>query len=312
MLLLTTFVLAGSALAASTLTGKTMRRRKSACRTWLAASQRDRDRGKRTPGSLLFDGLQKTFALLFGQTRSHQLWARRAGVGAETTSALEQTAYRELRLSLLTLVSAAVGVVLYYPLLLLTTPVVVYLWRDAFTGAYRALCKAHRVSVDVLYVCAMILAITSSYFFLLAFVAALYCGSRVLLLKTQEHVQSNVTRTFGLDQRRVWLVKAEVEVAMPLAQVAVGDVVVVHAGDPIPVDGYVTEGTAFVDQHMLTGEAQPYHASPRLTHGCITPCAWNKRCGRSLSASNPVGSVAAMKMSICWPTYNGPRRSVKR
>ena len=70
MLWLTTFVLAGSALAASTLAGKKRRRRKSTCRTWLAASQRDRDRGKRTPGSLLRDGLQKTLEPLFGQTHS--------------------------------------------------------------------------------------------------------------------------------------------------------------------------------------------------------------------------------------------------
>ena len=257
MLLLTTFVLAGSVLAASTLAGKTMRRRKSTCRTWLAASQRDCDRGKRTPGSLLRDGLQKTLEPLFGQTHSRQLRARRSGAGAEATRVLEQTAYRELGLSLLTLVGAAVGVVLYYPILLLTIPVVVYLWRDAFTGAYRALCKGHRVTVDVLYVLTTILAITSGYLFLLTFVAALYCGSRVLLIKNQEHAQSNVARTFGLDQRQVWLVQDEVEVAMPLAQVEVGDMVVVHAGDPIPVDGYVTEGAAFVDQQRLTGEAYP-------------------------------------------------------
>ncbi len=262
MLLLTTFVLAGSALAASTLAGKTMRRRKSPCRTWLAASRRDRDRGKRTPGSLLRDGLQKTLEPLFGQTHSRPLRTRRSGAGAEATSVLEQTAYRELGLSLLTLVSAAVGVVLYYPLLLLTVPVVVYLWRDAFTGAYRALCKDHRVTVDVLYVLTTILAITSGYLFLLAFVAALYCCSRVLLINTQEHARSNVARTFSLDQRQVWLVQDEVEVAMPLAQVAVGDIVVVHAGDIIAVDGYVTEGAAFVDQQRLTGEAQPVEKTP--------------------------------------------------
>ena len=81
MLWLTTFVLAGSALAASTLAGKKRRRRKSTCRTWLAASQRDRDRGKRTPGSLLRDGLQKTLEPLFGQTHSRPLRASRSPSG---------------------------------------------------------------------------------------------------------------------------------------------------------------------------------------------------------------------------------------
>jgi cation transport ATPase len=252
MFLLPTLVLAGSALTVTALAGQTVRRRKAACRTWLAASQRNRDRGMRTPRSLLFDGLQKTFAPL-GDPTQRPLRARRAG--AEATRALERIAYRECGLALLTLGCAAVGMVLYAPLLLLTVPMIVYLWREAFTGAYRALWKAHRVSVDVLYVCTTILAITSGYFLVLAFVAALYCGSRVLLLSTQSEVQANAARMVGLTPEHVWLVQTEVEVALPLAQVAVGDVVVVHAGDAIPVDGYVTAGTAYVEQQRLTGEA---------------------------------------------------------
>jgi len=256
MLLLTTLVLVGSGLAATPAVKK-LRLRKSTCRTWLSERPLDRDRVKRQPGSLLLDGIQKKLEPLFGQTRSRQLQAMRPVAGAEETSALEKTVYRELGLSLLNVVIAAVGVVLFYPILLLTTPVVVYLWRDAFKGAYQALCKDHRVTVDVLYALTTILMIITDYLFLMALVSALYCFSRVLLIKTQDHARSSLSSTFGLEQRHVWLVKEDVEVAIPLEQLEVGDIVAAHAGDVIPVDGYVTEGTALVDQHMLTGEAQP-------------------------------------------------------
>ena len=44
---------------------------------------------------------------------------------------------------------------------------------------------------------------------------------------------------------------------IPLAQVAVGDVVVVRAGEKIPVDGVVVGGEASVNQAPITGESVP-------------------------------------------------------
>ena len=42
-----------------------------------------------------------------------------------------------------------------------------------------------------------------------------------------------------------------------LAQVQIGDIVVVYPGDQIPVDGEVVSGIGLVDQHKLTGESVP-------------------------------------------------------
>jgi len=58
---------------------------------------------------------------------------------------------------------------------------------------------------------------------------------------------------------------------LPLAQVAVGDVVVVRPGERIPVDGEVVEGGGSVDESMLTGESLPVEKTPgsRVTGGAI-------------------------------------------
>lgn len=52
------------------------------------------------------------------------------------------------------------------------------------------------------------------------------------------------------------------EVELPIEQVAVGDTVVVRAGERIPVDGRVTAGSAAVDESAITGESLPVEKRP--------------------------------------------------
>ena len=47
------------------------------------------------------------------------------------------------------------------------------------------------------------------------------------------------------------------EVVLPAEEVRVGDLVLLRQGDRVPVDGVVTEGTAFVDTSAISGESMP-------------------------------------------------------
>ncbi|MBL8348292.1 MAG: heavy metal translocating P-type ATPase [Rubrivivax sp.] len=51
--------------------------------------------------------------------------------------------------------------------------------------------------------------------------------------------------------------RAGIESELPLAQVQVGDEVVVRPGERVPVDGVVVQGASHVDESMLTGESLP-------------------------------------------------------
>ena len=61
------------------------------------------------------------------------------------------------------------------------------------------------------------------------------------------------------------------EQTIPIAQIVVGDVVLVRPGERIPVDGIVLDGGGSVDESMLTGESLPVEKEPgaRVAGGSI-------------------------------------------
>ncbi|MDP1901757.1 MAG: heavy metal translocating P-type ATPase [Rubrivivax sp.] len=65
--------------------------------------------------------------------------------------------------------------------------------------------------------------------------------------------------------------RAEGEMELPLAQVQVGDRVVVRPGERIAVDGVVMEGASHVDESLITGESLPVAREPgeRVTGGAV-------------------------------------------
>jgi Cu+-exporting ATPase len=71
-----------------------------------------------------------------------------------------------------------------------------------------------------------------------------------------------VKALIGLQARSARIVRAGIEVDVPLEEVRVGDLVRVRPGERVPVDGRVVEGESAVDESMLTGEPVPAEKGP--------------------------------------------------
>ena len=55
----------------------------------------------------------------------------------------------------------------------------------------------------------------------------------------------------------VWLLRDGSELETPIEEVKINDVVIVHTGELVPLDGTILKGAVTVDQHALTGESIP-------------------------------------------------------
>jgi Cu2+-exporting ATPase len=66
----------------------------------------------------------------------------------------------------------------------------------------------------------------------------------------------------GENPRQVWLAYADTEVGVPCESLRAGDVIVLRAGELVPIDGTVVQGMASVDQRTLTGESRVVDKAP--------------------------------------------------
>jgi P-type E1-E2 ATPase len=81
-------------------------------------------------------------------------------------------------------------------------------------------------------------------------------------LRSKDTTRKRLTNLFGEQPRMVWILKEGVEIEVSYESLVRGDIVLVQAGQIVPVDGVLTQGHASVDQRMLTGEAQPVEKGP--------------------------------------------------
>jgi len=113
------------------------------------------------------------------------------------------------------------------------------------------------LSVITLDVLSISFALVLGFFVIAALMFAAVFTSYRLVAKTEREAQTDFNRIFGELSDTVWLLQDGVEVEAPLSSLNAQDVIVVHAGDMIPVDGHIQAGEGMVDQHLLTGESQP-------------------------------------------------------
>ncbi|SIS77567.1 heavy metal translocating P-type ATPase [Phaeovulum vinaykumarii] len=109
------------------------------------------------------------------------------------------------------------------------------------------------------------------YFEAAAMIVTLILMGRWLEARARGRAGAAIARLVALTPDRVRLRRGDTEIEVPAAELARGDEVLIAPGGRIPCDGILIEGTGWVDESMLTGEARPNGKSPgdTLTGGTV-------------------------------------------
>lgn len=158
--------------------------------------------------------------------------------------------------------------------LALATPVQFWIGRRFYIGAWHSL-RGGGANMDVLIALGTTMAWALSaavtvfglhhqhvYFEAGAAVITLVLLGKLLEARARAGTSAALEGLLRLQPKAVRVVRHGMSVDVPLAEVVVGDRVLVRAGEGVPVDGMVREGQSSIDESMLTGESRPVAKVP--------------------------------------------------
>ena len=157
--------------------------------------------------------------------------------------------------------------------LTLATPVQFYVGWQYYVNGYKSI-RNGSANMDVL----VALGSSAAYFYSIPIAFGLIPGHVyfetsamiITLVKLGKYFEAKakggasdaIRRLMDLRPRKAYILRDGIEVEIPIDQVEVGDIVLVHPGERIPVDGVVVDGRSSVDESMLTGESLPVEKVP--------------------------------------------------
>ena len=190
---------------------------------------------------------------LFGDERSRQQTDLGMGLSAE-----EKDINRRIALAIGNLGIAWAASYVFLPLAAVNIAFSIWLgWGPLYSRAYRALRDERRLTYPLVLAGAEVAIYLGGYFVPASVGILLAMVTQKLFQRTENHFRREFISAFGTPPRTVWTVVEGTEIEVDFATIEVGDIIVLDAGQIVPVDGVVTAGAATVDQHMLTGEGQP-------------------------------------------------------
>lgn len=157
--------------------------------------------------------------------------------------------------------------------LLLTLPVM-YFGRRFYVNGFRTLFKGHP-NMDSLVALATSAAFLYSlygiyhialghghhahelYFESVAVILTLITLGKYFETLSKGRTSDAIQKLMKLSAKEATVIRDGVEMAVPIEDVVIGDVMIVKPGEKIPVDGVVVSGHSAIDESMLTGESIP-------------------------------------------------------
>ncbi|HZY94378.1 MAG TPA: heavy metal translocating P-type ATPase [Candidatus Bathyarchaeia archaeon] len=96
-----------------------------------------------------------------------------------------------------------------------------------------------------------------TYFETSAIIITLIQTGNLLERITKGKASEAVHKLLSLQPTAAHVIRDGVEISIPIEKIQVGAIIVVRPGEKIPVDGRIIEGSASIDESMITGESLP-------------------------------------------------------
>ncbi len=164
---------------------------------------------------------------------------------------------------------------LTYIMLIVSTPVFIYVSHPIFSAAFRSL-KNKNLNMDVMYSMGIGVAYVSSvmgtfeiiltrefmFYETALMLASFLMLGRFLEARAKGKTSEAIKTLMGLQVKTAIVIRNGKELNLPIEEVIVGDIIIVKPGQKIPVDGLVVEGQSYVNESMISGEPVPVHKVP--------------------------------------------------
>ncbi|MFP4418359.1 MAG: copper-translocating P-type ATPase, partial [Chitinispirillaceae bacterium] len=162
-----------------------------------------------------------------------------------------------------------------YLMLAITTPVFLYISYPIFLAAWKSL-RNGTLTMDVMYAMGIGVAYVSSvlgtfeiiltrefmFYETSVMLASFLMLGRFLEARARGRTSDAIKKLVGLQPKTAIVLRDGQQREVSIADVVVGDVVIVKPGEKIPVDGEVVKGKSYVDEAMITGEPVPVLREP--------------------------------------------------
>ncbi len=164
--------------------------------------------------------------------------------------------------------------------LVLTTPIQFWSGESFYQRAWKAF-KRHAATMDTLVVLGTSAAFFYSlfptffpgffieqglspdvYFEISAVVITLILLGRLLENRAKGRTSEAIRKLIGLQAKTARTIRNGREADIPIAEVVLGDIIIVRPGEKIPVDGEIIDGSSTIDESMVTGESIPVQKHP--------------------------------------------------
>ncbi|EDN71504.1 Cation transport ATPase [Beggiatoa sp. PS] len=145
----------------------------------------------------------------------------------------------------------------YTPLAFLNIGLYIYNFSYLREAEQALIQKRKIIDRNVVYAVLFLSSIATNQYLVAGYWDVFYFYATKIKKKLEDQSKNMLLNVFEQQPRSAWILKDNVEIEMPLEAIEVNDIVIISAGEVVPIDGVIINGNATLDQHTLTGESQP-------------------------------------------------------